>query len=125
MRVRVGVGSDAEKALKRVGQSARPPVDTWGLIDTGAARSVLQRGLATELGLTPVGAVEIDTPSSTNLEALEYLVRIWFNDRLGLDAKAMEAPLPVETIRLLIGRDILARGEFDYRGRKNEFRLSF
>ena len=103
----------------------RPPVDVVALVDTGAARSVLQQGLAAELGLNTVGSVEIDTPSSKNLTALEYMIRVWFNDRFVLEAKAMEAPLPVPRIRLLLGRDLLAHGTFTYLGREGEFQLTF
>ena len=125
VHLKVGIGRAAESALLRTGSAVPTPVDATGLIDTGSARSVLKKGLPSELGLTPVGAVEIDTPSSMDLEVLEYLVQFWFEETLGLEAKALEAPLPVAGLRVLIGRDILSHGRLIYNGRREEFRLDF
>ena len=123
--VRVGVGEAAERALKRAGRPVPPALPLLAMVDTGAGRSVIQKGLAAELGLTPVGAVEIDTPSSIDMASFEYFVRIWFNDRLSVESKALEAPLPVPRLRALIGRDVLAQGQLVYDGRRERFELKF
>lgn len=95
------------------------------MVDTGAGRSVIQKGLAAELGLEPVGAVEIDTPSSVDLASMEYLVRFWFSDRLSVESRALEAPLPVPELRALVGRDVLSQGTFLYDGRRARFTVKF
>ncbi len=121
--VRVGVSEFAEAAQRRSGNPTPPPIEIQALIDSGSGRSIIQQRLASELGLTPVGEVEIDTPSSTDLRAPEYYVRFWFDERTIIEMKVLEAPLPVAQIRALIGRDILARGRFIYDGPRGEFSL--
>jgi hypothetical protein len=122
--VRVGVGADAEAALRRTGRPVPPPEELRALIDIGAGRSLIQRGLADRLGLTPVGLVEIDTPSSTNMEAPEYRVRFWLDHDLGLEVTALEAPLPGHRLGALLGRDLLANARFEYDGPRNRFTLT-
>jgi hypothetical protein len=122
--LRVGVGADAEAALRRTGQPVPAPEEVRALIDVGAGRSLIQRGLANRLRLTPVGVVEIDTPSSTDLEAAEYRVRFWLDHHLGLEVTALEAPLPGDRLGALLGRDLLANAKFEYDGPRNRFRLS-
>ncbi|MCI4350236.1 MAG: hypothetical protein L3K15_01810 [Thermoplasmata archaeon] len=122
--VRIGVSADAEAALRRTGQPVPPPQEVRALIDIGAGRSLIQRGLAARLRLTPVGLVEIDTPSSTDLEAPEYRVRFWLNHNLGLEVTALEAPLPGDRLGALLGRDLLAQAKFEYDGPRSRFRLT-
>jgi hypothetical protein len=122
--VRIGVGADAEAALARAGHPIPAPEAVRALVDIGAGRSLIQRGLARRLGLTPVGLVEIDTPSSTDLEAPEYRVRFWLDSDLGLEVTALEAPLPGDRLGALLGRDLLAQARFEYDGPQNRFTLT-
>ena len=108
-----------------VGRPSAPhaPVEVRALIDTGSGRSIVQQDLAEELGLVSVGSVEIDTPSSTDLAALEYFARFWFDERSAIEVRVLEAPLKVPRVRALIGRDILAAADFWYDGPRGEFSL--
>ncbi len=95
------------------------------MIDTGATSSVIQVGLAAQLGLNPVGVTYINTPSSTNVACHEYLVRLVFPNNVLVEATVLEAPLQGQHIQCLIGRDILAHGVLVYIGYGNLFSLSF
>jgi hypothetical protein len=94
-------------------------------LDIGSGRSILQRELAQTLKLTPVGSIGIDTPSSTDLPALEYWARFWFDSTTGVEVKVLEALLPGARIRALLGRDVLAQARFVYDGTRQEFSLTF
>jgi len=95
------------------------------MIDTGATRSVISQGIAAQLGLNPVGITAINTPSSTNVQCYEYLVRFIFSHNIIVEGVMIEAPLQNQPIQCLIGRDILAHAIFVYIGQSNLFSLSF
>ncbi|MCI4346087.1 MAG: hypothetical protein L3K07_04975 [Thermoplasmata archaeon] len=123
--VSIGVCEDAAKALRRAGRAVPHPRRTRAMVDIGAGRSLIRTGLGDELGLNPVGAVEIDTPSSKDLRVMEYDVRFHFPNEVSLETTALEAPLPNHGLGALIGRDLLASARFEYRGYLNEFTLEF
>jgi len=95
------------------------------MIDTGASGSVIQRGLATQLALNPIGLTYISTPSSTNVACYEYAVRLVFPNNVFVEATVLEAPLQGQNIQCLIGRDVLAHSVLVYIGYGNLFSLSF
>jgi len=95
------------------------------MIDTGASGSVIQKGLAGQLGLNPIGLTYINTPSSTNVACYEYAVRLIFPNNVFVEATVLEAPLQGQNIQCLIGRDVLALGVLVYIGYGNLFSLSF
>jgi hypothetical protein len=121
--IRVGPPRDPGTVGGRAATKSAAPVAVLALIDTGSGRSIVQGDLVAELGLTSVGDVEIDTPSSTDLPAREYLARFWFNEHSSIEVRALEAPLKVPRVRALIGRDVLAAGDFWYDGPRGEFSL--
>lgn len=53
--LQISIGTAAEEALARAGQSVPESIPITALIDTGASGSVIQRGLPDQLGLKPVG----------------------------------------------------------------------
>lgn len=95
------------------------------MIDTGATATVIRQGLATQLGLNPIGVVHINTPSSTNVPCHEFLVRLLFPNNVLVETTVIEAALRGQHIECLIGRDVLAHGVLVYIGYGNLFSLSF
>lgn len=95
------------------------------MIDTGASGTVIQEGLATSLGLQPVGTTKITTPSSTEVDCYEYAVRYVLPNDVVAEGTVIEAPLQGQQIQALIGRDVLAHGVFIYIGYMGGFSLSF
>lgn len=123
--MRVWVGTPVEEALKKAGKKVPEPLSTKGMIDTGATGSVIQASIAKQLGLQPVGIVSITTPSSENVQCLQYVVRFVFPNNVIVEALAIEAPLSAQHIQCLIGRDVLSHAVFVYTGYINQFTLSF
>ncbi len=76
------------------------------MIDTGATGSVIQNGLAAQLGLKPA-------------------VRLLFPNNVTFETTVIETPLQGQQIRCLIGRDVLSQGVLVYIGYSNLFSLSF
>ena len=95
------------------------------MIDTGATGSVIQQGLAAQLGLKPIGVTLINTPSSTNVECYEYAVRFVFPNNVVVEGTVIEAPLKGQHIQGLIGRDVLQHAVLVYIGYAGQFTLSF
>ena len=122
--LKIAVGTAVEAALRAAGTAIPTPVSAVGLIDTGATGSVIQQGLAAQLGLNPVGITYINTPSSTNVPCHEYVVRLIFPTNIIFETTIIEAPLQGQPIQSLIGRDVLAHAVFVYVGYVNLFSLS-
>jgi hypothetical protein len=78
-----------------------------------------------QLGLEPIGVVNISTPSSESIRCYQYSVRLVFPNNVIVEAIAIEAPLKGQQIECLVGRDVLAHGVFVYTGYINQFTLSF
>lgn len=96
------------------------------MIDTGATGTVLSQGLATTLGIQPIGTTYINTPSSTNVLCHQYDVQIVFPNQVNIGSIVItEAPLQGQHIQCLIGRDVLEHGLLVYTGYDNSFSLSF
>lgn len=121
----LAVPQAVEDALKQAGTPIPAPVRVVAMIDTGASGSVLQQGLAAQLGLNPIGVMMINTPSSTNVACYEYAVRFLFPNNVVVEGTMIEAPLQGQQIQSLVGRDVLAHGVFLYIGYANLFSLSF
>ena len=114
-----------EDQLRRAGESLPQPIQLQPMIDTGATGSVIQQGLAAQLGLKPIGVTLINTPSSTNVECYEYAVRFVFPNNVVVEGTVIEAPLKGQHIQGLVGRDVLQHAVLVYIGYAGQFTLSF
>jgi hypothetical protein len=122
----LAVSGPLEAALLEAGEAVPPPIRITGLIDTGAARSVIAAGLVEELGLRPVGTTRISTPSSADVPCYTYRLRLLFPNLAVQEVTVIEAPLRHGlTFDCLIARDVLAHGILIYLGTANSFTLSF
>jgi len=125
VELKIAVGSDVEEAFKRSRGTMPPLVQALAMIDTGASATVIQQGIASKLGLNPVGVTEIVTPSHTNVWCYRYIVRLVFPNNVTVESTVIEAPLQGQYIQCLIGRNVLAHGVLVYIGYRNLFSLSF
>ena len=125
VEIQISAGQAFVTAHKRKAAAISTPLRVSAMVDTGASASVIQEGLAAQLGLTPVGAILIHTASSTNVRCYEYEVQLVFPNEVVVAATAIEAPLQGQAIQCLIGRDVLSHGVLIYNGVSNLFKLSF
>jgi len=119
------VGSITEEVLRKSGQNIPMPVQALAMIDTGATGTVVREDIVKQLNLNPVGVTLINTPSSTNVQCYEYLMRILFPNNVIVESVVIAAPLLGQHIQCLIGRDVLRHGVFIYTGYIDTFTLSF
>ncbi len=124
VEIQLSVAETAENTLQQASQPIPQPVRVTALIDTGASVSVIQQGLAQQLGLQPVGIVYVNTPSSENVHCYQYALRFIFPNRVIFQTTAIEARLQGQNIQCLLGRDLLSHGVFVYIGYKDLFSLS-
>lgn len=100
-----------------------PPVKVKAMIDTGATNTVIRQGIASDLGLNPIGEVKINTPSSVGVPCYQYFVRLAFPNNIIFETVVIEAPLRGQNIQCLIGRNVLVHATFIYMGPVNLFSL--
>lgn len=91
--LRVAVGTPAEQVLRKAGAPVPSPVQLTAMIDTGATGSVIRQGVATQLGLKPVGVANINTASSSNVQCYQYAVRLIFPNNVTVEAIRWSAQL--------------------------------
>ncbi len=120
----------AQEAMRAAGQPVAAPVTVTGLIDTGSARTAIDRGIASRLGLQPVGFRLISTPSSEGaVRVPAYAVQVGLAGRGGGVAfdtvTVVEGQIADQNIGILIGRDILASAVFVYVGTSGQCTISF
>lgn len=117
VRVAIGVSAFRQEALKRAGL----PVPVWQLgdflIDTGASGTCIDPALIQPLGITPSGAVNVQTPSTGDgaHPCYQYDVQLFIPGRDGSEGLLVECLPILETalssqgIAGLLGRDVLDR----------------
>ena len=125
VETRIAIGSFLENLHKQNNQPIPAAVSARAMIDTGASGTVIKDEIPPMLGLQPVGATFINTPSSTNVQCFQYLVRLVFPNNVIVECPVIAAPLQGQQIQCLIGRDILAHGVLVYIGYTHTFSLSF
>src|SRR4030065_810185 len=125
VEVRLAVGTIIEEVLQKNNQSIPIPLPALSMIDTGATGTVIREDLVSQLNLNPVGVTLISSPSSTNVQCYEYLMRILFPNNVVVETVVIAAPLQGQHIQCLIGRDVLRHGVLIYTGYTETFTLSF
>ena len=131
VEVAVGPSASRVKALGREGEALVLPVVARALLDTGAKTTCIDLSLVKELGLIPTGKIGLTMPSAGSLSitvpVFDAEIQI-----LGPPHVRVAPSLPVAGmdlsglgIRLLLGRDILARCLLFYNGPMDQFTFSF
>ncbi len=101
------------------------PTKTWqGLWDTGASRTSIDKRIAKELGLIPIGKGTISTANGT-MSVNTYFINLTLINRVTItDILVAEADLGSE-IDLLIGMDIIRHGDFSITNTNGATTFSF
>src|SRR6266567_3110167 len=120
--VESGVLIAVQLCAPSVVSSPLPPIDTMAEVNTSAMYTYIQEGVATSLGLTPMGPVTITAATRLVYEGYMYRIRLVFPEGGAVEANAVEVPYmirPSKRIKCMIGRDILQLCTLTYDGRAN------
>jgi predicted aspartyl protease len=117
----ITVSAKLEDKLKQEGKPIPPPEKVPALIDTGASHTCISQSIIDKLMLEPVGVININTPSSQNVQCGRYAVRLGFPGGVAVQTQITGVPLKGQNIACLIGRDLLVKGVFIYIGYLNQF----
>jgi hypothetical protein len=133
--IEVGVSVPRFHWLRQTGQHMPPPVRLRGVLDSGAAVTVIDAQAIRSLGLKLRGPISILTPStgSGSFVTNEYdaSLSIVFSPvnpplNLSIDSIAVvESDLSALGVGALLGVDVLAFVLFTYNGPKDRFALRF
>lgn len=130
VKIKVGMTGAASEAFSRDGGITPAPIRGWALIDTGATFSLLDEQLIAELGLQPVGRIDLAGSDSVRT-GLRYDAEIVFEDVMPLGVIASTARLRrpggsrIPGYDALIGRDALANAVMTYDGIGEAVTLQF
>lgn len=92
------------------GSESEEVVALW---DTGATICCVSEYVVRKLSLTPTGKARVSTPSSENEMVDTYLVDLLLpNDILINDVVVAHSKIGAQGIGLLVGMDIISRGDF-------------
>lgn len=128
VEMRIGVSRAWTSAMSEATPPIEPPapVSVAAMIDTGAGVTVINRDVASALGLHPVGVKSIIGAIAVTPEECEaFAVDLNFPEGLTIsDTLVVCLPLARQNIQCLIGRDVLARCVLVYIGHLNQYTLS-
>ncbi len=106
-------------------QAIPAPISGWALIDTGAGHTCIDEGVATKLKLPIVNKATMASASHPETEANVYPVKFLIPNLLPdrNTPLVIGAPLDVQGLVALIGRDALTCFHLTYNGGAGEFTL--
>jgi gag-polyprotein putative aspartyl protease len=119
IRITIGNPNVALRAASAAGIELKKPITVTALIDTGAARTVINPQLAASCGLRETGQARISSAGHVTPRP-EFAGAIMFPDSEleGFDPLSLVAcPLPEQDVSCLLGRDVLERWFLTYDGR--------
>ena len=94
------------------------------LWDTGSNMTVISSDLASELNLTPVGIMNVDTANG-QFKAQKYIISITLPNKLNIENLAVSSGKLGNGIDLLIGLDLITLGDFSITNVNNKTIFSF
>ncbi len=107
------------------GKPIPPPISGFALIDTGAGSTCIDEEAAKKLGLPVINVVNMASASHGSHKANVYPAKLQIAGLpMAINASsAIGAPLAVQKLLALIGRDVLSHFILIYNGANGEFTL--
>jgi hypothetical protein len=109
-------------------KSEAPPISALAEVNTGSIATIIQEGVATSLGLEPIGRLALAMLTKPKYVGWLYWIRLQFPSGNWIETAAIEVPYMVREharIKCIIGRDILKHTVMVYNGFTNTFTLNF
>lgn len=116
-----------ENTFTQVGTPVPNPVSGYGLIDTGATITAVDRDILSNLGISPIGRTKVLTPQGEE-EQLLYPIRLRFPNSTLPEinfSRVTGSKLQHQGIIALIGRDVLVHFLFIYNGTTGQITISY
>jgi len=130
----IGVSAARRQALLTANQPVPNAVNVSALVDTGASCTCIDPSVLNQLGLTPTGSIQINTPSTgaQPASANQYDVSLVILTAANL-APLIHATMPVvetelvsmQGFHVLLGRDVLRGCLLVYDGQNGLFSLAY
>jgi hypothetical protein len=123
--VKISVNPSLRKYLEERSINIPLPIETMGLVDTGAAISAIDTGTARELGLRQTGRNPVFAAASNKAEYFPvFYGTLTLFDSESVDLPLTEFPLRFDKrVRVLLGRDVLQYFVLTYDGPGSEFTI--
>lgn len=99
----------SEKSIDRKGHNAVQFKAIW---DTGATNTVISQKVVNGCGLKPIGMAKVSTASQKDFETNAYLVSIFLPNKVCLSQLRVTEGVIAGGADILIGMDIISRGDF-------------
>ncbi|MGZ5492916.1 MAG: retropepsin-like aspartic protease [Thermoanaerobaculia bacterium] len=127
LQVSIGPSRELINILSPLGTRLAAPHPVTACIDTGAHTTVISPETVRQLGIQPVGTVQIKTPGPPQpLICRRFHVNMYFpEDYVVENLFVIEASMSGLPYQCLIGRDVLKLGVLLYAGKTNQFTLTF
>jgi predicted aspartyl protease len=120
------MGQQLSAHLQQIGQDVPAPIAGVALIDSGASGTCVDEDVAAQLGLPVIDVIRVASATDDSAERNVYSLQFTIVG-LGVTmhaSRATGAPLAVQGIQLLVGRDLLQHCIFVYNGLTGSYTLS-
>ncbi|MEX1000711.1 MAG: aspartyl protease family protein [Crocinitomicaceae bacterium] len=104
----------------------RKPKPHWtsGLWDTGASHCLITKSLAENFDLNPIDKVMVEHAKGRTYENV-YLAFLQITDRYYLEVELTECQSISNNFEIIIGMDVISKGDFAVTSKKGEMCFSF
>ena len=122
--------SPPQVVLQQIAESAEErikPIEGHALIDTGASKTSVDKGVIDTLGLPPIGQGQMGTAGGLVSDVAIHAVQLMFPTMPGsptVVGAMMACDLSGQSFQVLFGRDLLARFIFIMNGPDGSFSLA-
>lgn len=95
-----------------------------GVWDTGASTTAISEELVTKLNLPPISITQVNTANGTTL-ATRHVVDLYLPNRVVIQNLVVTSAKLAAPIQILIGMDVITKGDFSISNHNNKTTLSF
>ncbi|MFO7889473.1 MAG: retropepsin-like aspartic protease [bacterium] len=97
---------------KGISTSDHPEMEVFNALwDTGASNSVITKNIVKKCKLEPIGRTKVNTANGT-MESLVYMINMGLPNHVGISYLKVTEGILHKDIDLLIGMDVINRGDF-------------
>ena len=107
------------------GTNRNPIFQTQCIWDTGCSQTTITQEVVDALGLIHTGFCHVHTTSERKKETKTYVIDLYLSDSLVFPAVTVNLGMVVDSVGVLLGMDIIGRGDFSLTGLEGNTCMSF